>query len=339
METPNLSPLDPRKDRQIHGWLAFFLLVVGVGGALTVILSISSFSLSEYDMGVGSFVTYVCAALDVLFTLGIAYLAVYTLLAFKKKRPNAVFLGKSYLIVIFLSNSLVLLSGEYTDSGWGSLPQIIKALLWGIVWFTYLSVSQQVADLFPKEERKVYKKDKYLVTSLLVLPIFLIGVSVLALLGGMVSSSSKMEASLLAGEHTDGMIIFRLPDEYICEKTDTLGSVYHTFAQGDSIWGTIIGVYDTNASEEYFKECIDSWRDPDLDGYDFSVIDSATGVINRNVMHQQTVHYLTPTPLLWTFSALFSPETGKACIVSLYTSASERKKEDVDALLNSVRFK
>lgn len=337
METPDLSPLNPKQDRSIYGWLSFFLLVVGVGAALTVILTFYGFSLSDYDMGVGSFVTYVCATLDILFSLGIAYLAVYTLLAFWKKRPNAVFLGKSYVIVIFLSNTLLLLSGEYEDSGWGSLSQIIKALIWGIIWFVYLTISEQVTDLFPKEERKIFKRDKYIVASLLTIPLFLISVMVLSLLGNVVSP--KWEMSLSAGEYTDGTVVFRLPDEYVCEKTDTLGSVYHAFAKGDSIWGTVIGVYDTNSSEEYFKECVDSWRDSELDGYDFSVIDSATGIINRSVMHQQTVRYLTQVPLLWTFAALFNPETGKACIVSLYTVAKEQPKENVDALMNSVRFK
>ena len=50
----------------------------------------------------------------------------------------------------------------------------------------------------------------------------------------------------------------------ICEK-DTVDNVCHTFAIGDSIWGVVIGFYDTNASEEYFKECIDSWRNTELD--------------------------------------------------------------------------
>ena len=50
----------------------------------------------------------------------------YTILAFLNKRSNAVFLGKSYLIIIFLSNLLLLLGGDYGDYGWGSLPQILN---------------------------------------------------------------------------------------------------------------------------------------------------------------------------------------------------------------------
>ena len=92
-------------------------------------------------------------------------MALYTILAFLNKRSNAVFLGKSYLIIIFLSNLLLLLGGDYGDYGWGSLPQILKALIFGIVWFVYLCLSEQVSDLFPKEERKILSRDKYIVGS------------------------------------------------------------------------------------------------------------------------------------------------------------------------------
>ena len=64
------------------------------------------------------------------------------------------------------------------------------------------------------------------------------------------------------------LLAFHAPEGAICEK-DTVDNVCHTFAIGDSIWGVVIGFYDTNASEEYFKECIDSWRNTELDGYDF----------------------------------------------------------------------
>lgn len=53
-------------------------------------------------------------------------------IGFLNKRSNAVFLGKSYLIIIFLSNLLLLLGGDYGDYGWGSLPQILKALILGL---------------------------------------------------------------------------------------------------------------------------------------------------------------------------------------------------------------
>ena len=66
--------------------------------------------------------------------------------------PNTVsrFEGKLYVIIIFISNMLVLLSGEMPDTGWDSLPQVVKALVLSFIWFSYLCVSRQVENLFPK---------------------------------------------------------------------------------------------------------------------------------------------------------------------------------------------
>ena len=335
MNTQNLTPLIPQKDRQIHGWLSFFLFVVGLGAAITVVVSIADFSLDAYDTGGGVFLAYFIALVDIAYTLGIGGLAIYTILAFLHKRPNAVFLGKSYLIVIFLSNVFLLLSGDYDDYGLGSFPQIMKALIWGIIWFVYLCLSEQVFDLFPKEERKILNRDKYIVGSLMLTPVILWGILLLAYLGNV---QTPMNVSLEHGEYSDGTVVFHAPENALCEKTDTLGGVYHSFAIGDSIWGTVMGVYDTNTSEEYFKECVDSWRDTELDGYDFSVIDIHKEVINASIMRMQSVKYETRPSLIWQFSILFSPETGKACIVSLY-STTEEIENIMNVLISSVRFK
>ena len=45
MDTQNITPLTPQKDRQVSGWLSFFLFVVGLGAAITVVTSIADFSL------------------------------------------------------------------------------------------------------------------------------------------------------------------------------------------------------------------------------------------------------------------------------------------------------
>ena len=53
----------------------FFLFVVGLGAAITVVVSIADFSLDAYDTGVGD---YFVALIDIAYTLGIGGLAIYT---------------------------------------------------------------------------------------------------------------------------------------------------------------------------------------------------------------------------------------------------------------------
>ena len=55
-------------------------------------------------------------------------------------------------------------------------------------------------------------------------------------------------------------------------------------------------------------------------------------------MRMQSVKYETRPILIWQFSMLLSPETGKACIVSLY-STTEKIENLVNDLMASVRFK
>ena len=331
--TSNLIP-PKKKQKYVRGWLSFFLFVVGFGSLFSLIMSIVGFS-SVDNVG---FITCLFSGIDILFSLGLVALAGYTIYAFLYIRPNAVFLGKLYVIIIFISNMLVLLSGEMPDTGWDSLPQVVKALVWSFIWFSYLCVSRQVENLFPKEERMVFKRDKYFAISLLVIPALLLLIYFISYLG---NSTAVVSLSPEKGEYTDGVVAFRAPKGLLCERVDSISdNIYHSFESGDSIWGTVVGVYDTNTTEAYFKECVDSWRDTALDGYDFSVLDMNTGLVDHNVLRMQSIRYITDPRLVWTFAALFSPETGKACIISCFaTTPVERTEGVVNEMLQTIRFK
>lgn len=330
--TSNLIPPAPER-KYVRGWLSFFLFVVGFGSLFSLVMSISGFRADGDD-----FVSYLFSGIDVLFSLALVALAGYTIHAFLYIRSNAVFLGKLYVVIIFISNTLLLLSGEMPDTGWDSLPQVAKALVWSFIWFSYLCVSRQVEELFPKENRKVFKRDKYFAVSLLVIPALLLFIYFISYLG---NSTAVTPLSANKGEYTDGIIAFRSPEYLLCEGADSLSDdMYHSFESGDSIWGTVVGVYDTNTTEAYFKDCVDSWRDPTLDGYDFSVLDINTGLVNHNMLRMQSIRYMTEPRLVWTIATLFSPETGKACIVSCFATIPVEKTESlVNEVLHTVRFK
>ncbi|WP_260458444.1 hypothetical protein [Bacteroides salyersiae] len=89
-----------------------------------------------------------------------------------------------------------------------------------------------------------------------------------------------------------------------------------------------------------FKECVDSWRGTALDGYDFSVLDMNTGLVDHNMLRMQPIRYITDPRLVWIFAALFSPEIGKACIISCFaTTPVERTERVVNEILQTIRFK
>ncbi|MGJ1015625.1 hypothetical protein ACR77X_17150 [Bacteroides salyersiae] len=117
----------------------------------------------------------------------------------------------------------------------------MKALVWSFIWFSYLCVSRQVENLFPKEERMVFKRDKYFAVSLLVIPALLLLIYFISYLG---NSTAVMSLSPEKGEYTDGVVAFRAPKGLLCERVDSISdNIYHSFESGDSIWGTIVGGY------------------------------------------------------------------------------------------------
>ena len=151
---------------KIHGWLTFFLVFLGIGGILTPMIGFAYMSISDYETDMGLLWAQIGAVCDSILFLGFAFLAVYTIISFYNYSPNAVGLGKAYLILAIITNLLALLGGDYASSGFSSLPQIIGRVFWQIIWFFYLSHSEQVKSLFPKEEQKLLKRDKILLFSI-----------------------------------------------------------------------------------------------------------------------------------------------------------------------------
>ncbi|MDR0725180.1 MAG: hypothetical protein LBF59_04125 [Prevotellaceae bacterium] len=84
------------RNAKIHGWLTFFLISLGLGATLTVILGFVNFSLSNYDLGLGDWLITTGAACDAILLLGIGFLGMYTTIAFIRYKPNAVALAKAY---------------------------------------------------------------------------------------------------------------------------------------------------------------------------------------------------------------------------------------------------
>lgn len=152
-----------REDKFPKGWLSFFLFTVVIGAAFSIFSNLSNFSMEAYDSGQGKMLTYTGILCDIIQLGGCLLLAIYTTYAFIKNRPNAVSLGKMYLISLFACNALLLwfnsIGENFDADGLGGMTQIIRSLIYTIVWFLYLTYSIQVEDLFPKETRVTKVKD------------------------------------------------------------------------------------------------------------------------------------------------------------------------------------
>ena len=169
---------EAEKPSEISGLLAFFLyFVIPVGIIATIISFIANYNSADYA---GSFCL---KAFDIVYLLFYLYFAIYTIFAFIRRKPDAVFFGKYLLIVLFLSNLLVLLVGADDNSFMNSTARLVGSLIWGAIFFTYLCISEDVKDRIPKETRKVKGPNKVLFILSIVLPILLMAGGILELVG------------------------------------------------------------------------------------------------------------------------------------------------------------
>ena len=181
---------ESEKDKapEIKGFFAFFVYwAIPISLILTLISFISNFNSADYA---GSFFL---KAFDVVFILFYVYFCVYTIYAFAKRKPDAVFFAKYLLIILFLSNLLSLLGGTTGDGYFDSVPRMFTSMLWSIIFFVFLCCSEDVRDRIPKETRKVKGLNKVLFILSIVLPIVLmvLGIGEIAGKSGAFASAEK----------------------------------------------------------------------------------------------------------------------------------------------------
>ena len=326
------------KEKKIHGWLTLFLVGLGCGCILSLIIGYSDISISNYDTGMGHLWAQFGIVSECFLWLGYAFLVGYTIISFYNYKPNAVRLGKSCLIIIFISNLFSLIGGDYESTGFNSLLQIISRLSWQLIWFFYLSYSEQVKSLFPKNERKLFKRDKILLFTI-VSPelIWLFSIFVFAFSEGYQKELYSIEDKALAvNEYTDGLIIFKCPDGLMVEKQEMDdGDIFYTL-NDEEISITIYSAYDDTDTQEYFEKIMQDWSDESFNDFEYDVKEDQYEFLNGNSFYLKILQYDTEPVIKWTFSLIFNKETSKCCVISYYSMTDT---DHLKELINSIRFK
>ena len=129
------SYFDDAETGKIHGWLLFILVLMGVG-------CIYSF-VTNWVVSVEVMNSWVWGILVSLFQL---ILPILVIIRVVQKKPDGIFLLKSYFIILIIETSISLFFEG---------PSMIVRLVFQILMLVYLCLSTQVEELFPKEKRKV----------------------------------------------------------------------------------------------------------------------------------------------------------------------------------------
>lgn len=137
--------------------------------------------------------------------------------AVARRRANAIFWTKTTLIYLVAVSCLYLLVSNFDNLEFNLIRRLFTLCI-SSAWILYFRFSKQVNQIFPKEERKVSKRDKILLT-LLIIPY------VIGFFAGVIDGFSKARnnqeksAVITSNEYTDGVIAFSIPEGCSCTET------------------------------------------------------------------------------------------------------------------------
>ena len=333
------------KEEKIRGWLSFFMFAVGLGALIAIFYNFYSLSFSDYDSGQGYAMQMFGFISEIILQVGMFAIAIYTIISFNNYKPNAVALAKIYLIFVFVTNLIGLLGGdlETTGTSLGSVSKAGRSLIWGVIWFIYLIRSKQVKALFPKENRKLYKRDKIIVVSILApviiwfIVVFSLAFGQAAMIENAATDTVIEESSLAANEYTDGRIAFTIPSEFTIEEQIEDSIAFFSLINADNtVSMTICSDFDNNDNQDYFDNCMEAWKDVSLADYESEIVVNNHYNKDGNSVYIKTLKYDYESIIYWTYVLVFNDDTYKVFILSCYSSD---EMYPVDDLLKSIRFR
>ena len=323
-----------KENTSIHGWLSFFLFILTLGGLISGLYPIATFNVSEYDGN------YYLAWGDVAFGILLLAVATLTVYSFIQRKPDAVFLGKTYQVAVFASSLLNLLLGGYSADGVGSMPQLIRSLVWSVIWFCYLTFSNQVNEVIPKSYRRINSKDFCLAGALLFVPLLLMAIGLSNILN---SREKEAEAfleriELSEDERSDGRIVFEIPRGFTCEEnfvTEYNLKIY--YLESEDIGSiTLCSDYDGDKSKKNFLDYCENWEDEDAKDYSSEIVTDDTRTANGNSYYYRAKKYdINGSEVFWRFCLMFDTASSKVCIISCYDNGYD---DYLYGFLQSIRF-
>ena len=183
-EEDGSSLIDEDAENEIGGWLSVFLWIGLGGGALMSLINILS-QISPLRP-LYAFILLATGACLVC-------IAVAAIVAFLKRKPNAVALAKTYVAMIAIDAAVSFVSFLALDDQTALMPAL-RSLMWSCIWFTYLCCSTRVEAVIPKSTR-VWNGFEKLVLCIYIAANVIFAGSVMAVLNGSLSVNAIYDNS------------------------------------------------------------------------------------------------------------------------------------------------
>lgn len=221
------TEISTQKEKDIKGWLAFFVYVwIGLGSILSVVLSLILLISQHADLDVSIFI--------LLYDVFPLLIGVATVRAFVLEKSNAVSLARTFLIMRIMLGVVILMLGWV-----GAQPVLYTYSIGGcvqcVIWLVYLRCSNQVKDVIPAEACTWNKFEKIIVTiyTLLVL-LLLLGLFVFVGMREQKMATNKhIEQANYMGD-TISTVVYRFPNSTLVTTeigADSLAIIQEDFVQ------------------------------------------------------------------------------------------------------------
>lgn len=342
---------EEQNDQSMSGWLMLFMFGLIVGSVYNGYNTIKTFSPAVYDYNLP------LMWCDIATIVGMAIFAVYTFISLYKRWPNAIYLTYFYLGISILLNIMPLLQ---LANGVNPLenPVFLRGI-WGIVvaiiWYLYFKYSKRINARYPLEERHLLKRDKFIISGVIAIPVLLAIWSIfaspsspsLSVAEGMdlsdIDQSSYLidESTLNDNEITDGLSIFRLPQgvKYEAIDFDEVRKIIVLTDEKDEIFyeiRTISGVEDQFTSLD-FENTWSQQQDSTMIAIPQEIIHNDVNDVDAGKWYRKIVRYQMDVPMIWDYSAIYDHMTHKYCLISAWYS--EKTIVPIDEIIDGIRFK
>jgi len=324
-------------------WLKFFLVVLALGGARCLYNAISALSPEKYGYNLP------LMGYDIAVSIGIVILAGYTFYSLYTRKKNAIYLVRSYIAINLLLYGALFLSHAISE------VRILAGVISAIVWLCYFAYSERVEELYPEEERVFFKHDKYILGSIILIPIILF---VWALnytpsvppttIAETIDISEIDQSSYIIDEDklepdeiTDGYIIIKLPkgvDYKLIEREDGEKCFDLSNNKNDPDYVVrVIGQGNVEASDVAFSYLWEQFQDSAMMGLPHEIVKNEMIDIKSSKCYRTIMKYKLNVDFIWDFTLLYNPNMKKLCLLNSYYN--DDTKVPVDQIIDGIRFK
>jgi len=318
-----------KSNTKIKGWLVFFLVAVVLGGLFNAIYPIINF---DYSTDITVFASLINVVIGILLLIT----SFLTLYSFILRNPDAVFLGKTYILAIVATNLISILL-ENEAAGFGSWDQLAKPLSFGILWFSYLCLSEQVATVIPVTYRKVTPLARGVVIALIAVPILFISIVIAKEVNNLSDVGIVIEETDLSeGELTDGIVAFSVPDGFTCERQYIDGVTLFTLTNEEGKCLTLCSDNGIFESEETVQNYWEGCENEEFKKFfNEKVVDEKRTIKGNNHYYKVKRYYCGENKIYCRFSLIFDSNSSKVCLIYGYDTGDDNGHYE---LARSIRF-